>query len=139
MMATEPEKPHQTQKIVNCDTCDNAAKHLCRTCQDRLCDRCKEIHSKSKASYNHNLVLLTLETLTLSIECPSHQVCKWHPEFNASIGCQKCQVPVCEQCLLGEHNGHTLVAIVQLFKIRRKSWNRSYQPVALNLQNMNQN
>lgn len=119
-MATEPDKPHQTQTIVNCDTCENAAKHLCRTCQDRLCDSCKEIHSKSKASYNHNLVLLTLETLTLSIECPSHQVCKWHPEFNASIGCQKCQVPVCEQCLIGEHNGHTLVAIVQLFQDKKE-------------------
>lgn len=119
-MATEPDKPHQMQTAVNCDTCENAAKHLCRTCQDRLCDRCKDIHSKSKASFDHSLVLLTQEALTLSIECPSHHVCKWHPEFNASIGCQKCQVPVCEKCLIGEHNGHKLVAIVQLFQDKKE-------------------
>lgn len=119
-MATAPEQPHQMQTVINCDTCENNAKHLCRNCHDRLCDRCKNIHSKSKATFDHEIVLLTFESLTLSPECPSSYVCKWHPKFRASIGCQKCKVPVCEKCLIGEHNAHTLIEFTQLFQYRKE-------------------
>lgn len=118
-MATALGEPHQMQTPVHCDTCENTAKHLCKSCHDRLCDRCKDIHSKSKGTFDHQVVLLTFEALTLSSECPSHVVCKWHPKFRASIGCQKCEVPVCDQCLIGEHNGHSVIAIAQLFQIKK--------------------
>lgn len=119
-MASAPEEHHQMQTPVNCDTCENTAKHLCQSCLDRLCDRCKEIHTKSKASFDHVIVLLTFESLTLSPECPSSYICKWHPKFRASIGCQKCNVPVCEKCLIGEHNGHNLIEFTQLFQYRKE-------------------
>lgn len=118
-MATAPGQPNQMQTAINCDTCENNAKHLCRNCHDRLCDRCKNIHSKSKATFDHEVVLLTLEALTLP-ECPSSYACKWHPKFRAIIGCQKCEVPVCEKCLIGEHNGHKVIEITQLFQIKIK-------------------
>lgn len=119
-MATAPEEPHQMQTPVHCDTCENTAKHLCKSCHDRLCDRCKDIHSKSKATFDHEVVLLTFESLTSSSESPSHVVCKWHPKFRASIGCQKCEVPVCDQCLIGEHNGHNVIAIAELFQLKKE-------------------
>lgn len=119
-MATAPDDHHQMQTPVNCDTCEDTAKHFCKNCHDRLCDRCKDIHSKSKATFDHEVVLLTFESLNFSTECPSSYVCKWHPKFRASIGCEKCEVPVCDQCLLGEHNGHNVIAIVQLFQYKKE-------------------
>ncbi|XP_061195981.1 E3 ubiquitin-protein ligase TRIM71-like [Saccostrea echinata] len=103
------------QTPVNCDTCENTAEHLCKTCHDRLCHKCKDIHSRSKGTFDHEVVLLTYESLTLSHECPSHLICKWHPNFRANIGCQECEVPVCEKCLIGEHNGHKLMDFTEMF------------------------
>lgn len=49
-----------------------------------------------------------------------HQVCKKHPNFRACIGCQKCDVPVCEKCLVGEHNGHNLIELEKLLQNRKE-------------------
>ena len=124
MMATSPESKHEMQVEVNCDTCENTAKHLCKTCHDRLCDGCKIIHSKSKASCDHDVVLLTFEELTLTSDCsleyPPYQDCKWHPTFKANVACKKCEVPVCEKCLIGNHNGHSLKDINEMFKDKKE-------------------
>lgn len=128
-MATASEQSHQMQIEIKCDTCENNAIHLCRTCHDRLCDRCKDIHSKSKATFDHDIVLLTFESLSLSPECPSSYVCKWHPKFRASIGCQKCEVPVCDQCLIGEHNGHNVIAIAKLFQLKKEKFEQNLSTV----------
>ncbi|XP_078325410.1 uncharacterized protein LOC111102567 isoform X1 [Crassostrea virginica] len=121
---TSPESKHEMQVEVNCDTCENTAKHLCKACHDRLCDGCKIIHSKSKASCDHDVVLLTFEELTLtsdcSLECPPYQDCKWHPTFKANVACKKCKVPVCEKCLIGNHNGHSLKDINEMFKDKKE-------------------
>lgn len=110
IMATSIEE-HQMQTHVNCDTCENSAKYFCKSCSDRLCDRCKIIHSKSKGTFDHEVILLTSESLiSSSSECPSHVACKRHPKFRASIGCQKCKVPVCDQCLIGEHSSHNFIS-----------------------------
>lgn len=119
-MATAPEQSHQMQTAVNCDTCENIARHLCKSCLDRLCDGCRDIHSKSKGTFDHVVVLLTFDTLDLSPECPSSYVCKWHPKYRASIGCQKCDVPVCDQCRIGEHKGHNVIEIGKFFRFKKE-------------------
>lgn len=133
IMATAPEQFHQMQTAINCDTCENTAKHLCKNCHDRLCDRCKDIHSKSKGTFDHEVVLLTFESLTLPPECPSHVICMWHPKFRASIGCQKCEVPVCEKCLIGEHNGHKVIEHSQLFEVKKAKMKQKLSTVVSEL------
>lgn len=59
-MATAPNERHQMQKLVNCDTCEDTAKHLCKNCHNRLCDRCKDIHSKSKATFDHEVIFIDI-------------------------------------------------------------------------------
>lgn len=49
-----------------------------------------------------------------------HQVCKKHPDSRVCIGCQKCDVPVCEKCLAGEHNGHILIELEKLYQNRKE-------------------
>jgi hypothetical protein len=59
--------------------------------------------------------------LLLLLECPSHHICKWHPKVHAHVGCQTCNVPLCEKCLVEEHNGHKLLGISDLFQNKRKT------------------
>lgn len=119
MMATSFSSKNDMQAEVDCDTCENTANHLCKTCLDRLCDKCKIIHSKSKGTFDHDVVLLTYEAINLASECPSYHVCKWHTKFRANVGCRGCKVPVCEKCLIGDHNGHNLMDINELFQYKK--------------------
>lgn len=59
----------QVQSVMPCDTCENAAEHLCKTCHDKLCSRCKGIHTKSKSSFDHEVTLLTFESLSTIKRC----------------------------------------------------------------------
>lgn len=133
IMATASEQSHQMQTAIKCDTCENTAKHLCKNCHDRLCDRCKDIHSKSKGTFDLEVVLLTFESITLPPECPSYVICMWHPKFRASIGCQKCEVPVCEKCLIGEHNGHKVIEFSQLFEVKKEKMEQKLSTVVSEL------
>ncbi|XP_062578986.1 E3 ubiquitin-protein ligase TRIM45-like [Saccostrea cucullata] len=108
------------QSAVVCDTCENTAEYLCKTCHDKLCTRCKDIHSKSKSSFDHEVTRLIFESLSVLSKFPSVQVCRYHPGFRANICCRKCEVPVCEKCLVGEHNGHKLVATKELFQEKKE-------------------
>lgn len=119
-MGTPSDERGQMQAAVTCDTCKNTAKHLCTKCHDRLCDSCKDIHSKSKGTFDHKVVLLTFEALTSLSGYLYHQVCKIHPNFRASIGCQNCDVPVCEKCVVGEHNRHNLIELETLFQNKKE-------------------
>ncbi|XP_061195980.1 E3 ubiquitin-protein ligase TRIM71-like [Saccostrea echinata] len=103
------------QSAVVCDTCENTAEYLCKTCHDKLCTRCKDIHSRSKSSFDHEVTQLMFESLSQLSEFPSIQVCRYHPGFRANICCRECEVPVCEKCLVDDHNGHKLVATKILF------------------------
>lgn len=82
----------QMQSVVTCDTCDETAEHLCITCQDRLCPRCKEVHSRSKASFDHEVVLLSSSSISQAHEerFSSQQVCSKHAGYRISICCGDC-------------------------------------------------
>lgn len=105
------------QTVINCDTYENTTKHLCRNCHDRL--YVIVTIPKVKAFLITRWFFLTFALLTLPPECPPHVNCKWHPKFRASIGCQKCEVPVYEKCLIGEHKGHKVIEFTLLFEVKR--------------------
>lgn len=133
-MAISSESSNQMQTAIDCDTCENTAKHLCNTCHDRLCDNCKSIHSRSKATNDHEVVSLTCEALNLTFECPSPQVCKWHPKFRSNIGCQTCDVLVCDKCLSGEHKGHSVIGINDFFQYKKTKLEENLTSVLSQLQ-----
>lgn len=58
--------------------------------------------------------------MSLLAETPSHHMCEWYPKFRAQVGCQECAVPVCEKCLLGNHNGQKLMGIGDLFQNKKE-------------------
>ena len=114
------------QSAVTCDTCEHLAAHLCKTCHDKLCIRCKEIHTKSKSSFDHEITQLTFEALSLLGDIPSVQHCRSHPGCRINVCCKECQIPVCEKCLIGDHNGHKLTSTEELFHQKKKKLDEKY-------------
>lgn len=43
----------QMQSVVTCDICEDTAEHFCKTCQDRLCLKCRIIHNENKTLSDH--------------------------------------------------------------------------------------
>nr|XP_034331921.1 uncharacterized protein LOC117691011 isoform X1 [Crassostrea gigas] len=117
----------QVQSVMPCDTCDNAAEHLCKTCHDKLCSRCKGIHTKCKSSFDHEITLLTFESLSLINEVPSVQVCRSHPGFRTNVCCKECEIPICEKCLVFEHNGHKVILTEELYIQKKKNLDQKFK------------
>lgn len=117
----------QVQSVMTCDTCENAAEHLCKTCHDKLCSRCKGIHTKSKSSFDHEVSLLTFESLSLLHDVPSVQVCRSHPGFRTNVCCKECEIPICEKCLVSEHNGHKVILTEELYIQKKKKLDQKFK------------
>ena len=117
-------KRGNVQCAVTCDTCDNTAEHLCKTCYDKLCTYCKDIHSKSRSSYDHQVTKLNSESLSQLAAEPL--VCRTHPGCGAEVCCRKCEIPVCEKCLVDEHRDHKTISTEELFLVKRKKLDEKY-------------
>ena len=112
------------QFAVTCDTCDNTAEHLCKTCHDKLCTNCKAIHSKSRSSYDHQVTELNSESLLQLAAQPL--VCRTHPGCHADVCCRECEIPVCEKCLVDEHRDHKTISTEELFLEKRKKLDEKF-------------
>ncbi|XP_052065988.1 centromere protein F-like isoform X1 [Mytilus californianus] len=76
---------------------------VCSECDEGLCDDCKEHHSISKSSRNHDIVPIddyqTLPTAVLQIA----QSCRKHNK-KYQIFCKKHDCSCCKKCVVEEHN-----------------------------------
>lgn len=72
---------------------------------------------KDKSSYDHEVTLLTFESLSLLKDVTSVQICRSHPGFRPNVCCKECQIPICEKCLVFEHiyNDHQVILTEELF------------------------
>lgn len=125
----------QMQSAVTCDTCEETAEHLCKTCHDRLCSRCKMVHNRSKASFDHEVVLLSFSAISLANEegIPFQQACSKHAGSRISICCGDCEIPICEKCLLPEHRGHKVISISDLIKQKEPKLKAKYSLISSQL------
>ena len=82
-MATKPTSYCQLCKksVVSC---------VCETCNNLICDVCKDKHGRMKLFKDHNILKL----------------CKKHPERGISHICIKCVETVCGTCILLDHSEH---------------------------------
>lgn len=93
------------QHYLECDNCEeNPAKFLCKTCTGHLCEPCKSKHESKKITQNHEIVSLASrneEMLDLLL-CPNHTKKK------LECYCDLCKEPVCTDCMIQSHNGHSV-------------------------------
>ncbi|KAK3084117.1 hypothetical protein FSP39_008451 [Pinctada imbricata] len=97
------------QSAVPCNACDDDApgEYYCVECKQTLCPQCEKFHRKF--TKGHNIVLRTqigdIDTTTLT--CTDHHNA-------ATFHCEKCNVPVCDRCVTGKHQGHKMVDLTSI-------------------------
>lgn len=125
----------QMQSVVTCDICEDTAEHFCKTCQDRLCLKCRIIHNENKTLSDHEVVLLSFTALSLSVvnKIISRQVCSKHTVECISICCGDCEKPICEKCILPEHSGHRVISVTDLITQMEPKLHAKYSAISFQL------
>ncbi|KAK3083456.1 hypothetical protein FSP39_023026 [Pinctada imbricata] len=103
------------QRPVPCDACEEdevPGTYYCIQCKKTLCEDCEKSHKKFIK--DHKVILRTqIGEIDASIlTCADHKC-------EASFHCEKCNVPVCPECVIGNHQGHKMDSIKNF--IRRKT------------------
>ena len=111
---------------IKCDWCDpdnqpDDAISYCLNCKEFYCAECQQSHSRAKATRDHNCVSvedgwkLVSGSSSSSLD-QNHEIeqisfrsshCLKHPNQEINTFCKKDQEPVCLQCAVQFHNGHT--------------------------------
>lgn len=101
------------QHYLECDNCEeNPAKFLCKVCAGHLCEPCKIKHKQKKITRNHVILPLTSqnEDMLDLLFCPDHTKKKFE------CFCDSCKEPVCTECIIRSHNGHSVKSMNTAYK-----------------------
>uniref|UniRef100_A0A452HS48 E3 ubiquitin-protein ligase TRIM71 n=1 Tax=Gopherus agassizii TaxID=38772 RepID=A0A452HS48_9SAUR len=83
-------RPHSRQGEPRCSSCDegNAASSRCLDCQEHLCDNCVRAHQRVRLTKDHFI-----------------------ERFGGVLHfyCDTCSVPICRECTMGRHVGHSFI------------------------------
>ena len=104
-----------------CDLCtdDVPAISYCEMCCCFMCDFCGQAHRRQRMTLDHNLipadsVNLTPVPLVQPLPIVSTQppkICKVHAEKELTLFCETCETPVCDDCMMKEHNDHAFLPL----------------------------
>lgn len=101
------------QHYLECDNCEeNPAKFFCKVCAGHLCEPCKMKHKQTKITRNHVILPLTSENEAILdlLLCPDHA------EKKLECYCDRCKKPVCTECIIKFHNGHSMKSLSTVYK-----------------------
>ena len=102
-----------------CDRCDGSkVVAFCKTCNDRLCEKCREAHRREKPYKSHNVT--SLDDVSSSSGSDDSQIvthytwrCEKHVGFEGPkqlievlIYCKTCDEMICRECSLVEPHGN---------------------------------
>lgn len=96
--------------VLACTSCKSkdVAISRCNDCANILCASCDNAHQYMRCFETHTVVRLQ-DLLGQSTEAVvaihKPMFCRVHATENLKYYCQHCQVPVCNECLIGEHKG----------------------------------
>uniref|UniRef100_A0A452HS70 E3 ubiquitin-protein ligase TRIM71 n=1 Tax=Gopherus agassizii TaxID=38772 RepID=A0A452HS70_9SAUR len=113
-------RPHSRQGEPRCSSCDegNAASSRCLDCQEHLCDNCVRAHQRVRLTKDHFIERLAGplwgpgEIAPLALSPPPGQPCILHSMAASEVlhfYCDTCSVPICRECTMGRHVGHSFI------------------------------
>lgn len=106
-------KSLSAQHYLECDNCEeNPSKFLCKTCPGHLCENCKNEHEKKKMTRNHEIMLLSSN----NEEMLDMLYCSNHAKKKLECYCNRCGEPVCTDCIIQNHNGHSVESLSTVYK-----------------------
>ncbi|XP_029865295.1 E3 ubiquitin-protein ligase TRIM71 [Aquila chrysaetos chrysaetos] len=126
-------RPHSRQGEPRCSSCDegNAASSRCLDCQEHLCDNCVRAHQRVRLTKDHFIERFAAAAgpaaagptapLALSPPFPASpynilsvfpdraSYCQHHDDEVLHFYCDTCSVPICRECTMGRHVGHSFI------------------------------
>lgn len=105
-------KMSSAQHYLECDNCEeNPAKFLCKTCVGHLCEQCKRKHDMKKLTRNHEIMsLISNNENTIDL-----QYCTKHTKKKLERFCNRCSKPVCTDCIIKYHKGHSVKSLSEAY------------------------
>lgn len=103
-----------------CDVCESTINPnwKCIVCDNVLCEKCKVNHTKARKTNSHKII--SYPDHNKEVYSSSNLYCKIHQENKIILGCQECDIPVCEDCL-DTHSSHKLVKIKDFAREKREA------------------
>lgn len=100
--------------IIICELCDQNKKGTwsCTDCDEAMCNQCKVTHLRSKASCNHTVVLIAVQTE----DEPTPIFCEIHKSVPIQMHCIECNVGLCVNCITetSTHKSHGLIKVQEV-------------------------
>lgn len=93
---------------LQCTSCKSAeiAISRCNDCANFLCPCCDKAHKYMRCFENHHVVILDdLRNSAEKFAIHKPLFCTTHTSENLKYYCFKCQVPICNDCVIGDHKG----------------------------------
>ncbi|XP_055630856.1 brain tumor protein-like [Toxorhynchites rutilus septentrionalis] len=94
--------------MLACTSCKSkeTAISRCNDCANFLCASCDNAHRYMRCFEDHKVVQLEdLRQSSEKVAIHKPLYCTVHSQENLKYFCFNCQIPVCNECLIGEHKG----------------------------------
>uniref|UniRef100_A0A2R9A0B0 E3 ubiquitin-protein ligase TRIM71 n=1 Tax=Pan paniscus TaxID=9597 RepID=A0A2R9A0B0_PANPA len=124
-----------------CSSCDegNAASSRCLDCQEHLCDNCVRAHQRVRLTKDHYIergppgpgAAAAAQQLGLGPPFPGPPFsilsvfperlgfCQHHDDEVLHLYCDTCSVPICRECTMGRHGGHSFIYLQEALQDSR--------------------
>lgn len=98
-----------------CNLCETSVgvHSRCLECQESLCENCRKVHSRGKATRSHRIVHIYGVRETMPFTKFVH--CSGHPDSDVIMYCKNCDLLVCAQCIALTHSGHVFEQIDKVY------------------------
>ncbi|XP_021357133.1 uncharacterized protein LOC110452781 [Mizuhopecten yessoensis] len=97
---------------------EDRVRWYCNDCQDNVCDRCKEAHSRGKKTKHDEVVLIG--EANRQGDKPVPEVCKLHPGKLCDVYCCDCDILMCLMCFSQTHKQHNWKHFEDEFQIKKQ-------------------
>ncbi|XP_021361916.1 uncharacterized protein LOC110455839 isoform X1 [Mizuhopecten yessoensis] len=124
---------HVTYTCALCDSPDNV-NWYCNDCQQTLCDRCKETHTRGKKSRNDDVV--AIGKANRQSDKPVPEVCNLHPGKLCDLYCSDCNELLCGMCVSKSHKHHNWKPIEEEFPTKKQQLKRHITTISSKIQHV---
>jgi hypothetical protein len=109
------------QFAITCDLCSSTENvdSFCKNCKETLCEHCCEIHLKSVASRDHEIISRIQASASGIVD---DMKCSYHGGKHYEMYCVTCDLVVCRRCVTDNHRGHEFDELHELFKRKPKEF-----------------
>lgn len=109
---------YKHEKDRNCDYCKfdgkiTSASSLCLDCHDNMCQGCTGAHFRTKVTRCHKVIPYSQVQKGLydtDIREFQNPLCNDHNDEPLNIFCEKCEVLICKECKVSNHDNHKWLA-----------------------------